>query len=129
MMNQSFIFPRVGDCVQTKGIKQGSSHETIDYDISGTMQYVKQTYHNGCYENTVAPELAIDRDGFTTKYVHRMVLVWYVDNALYRDAFGGMMQECVILDVKKTHNGKQDKSDANQIDRFGAEFFHIRGLN
>ena len=39
------------------GIKQGSSHKTIEYDISGTMQYVKQTYHNLLRER-VAPELA-----------------------------------------------------------------------
>ena len=55
-MNQSFIFLRTGDCVQRGGIKQGSSHKTIEYDISGTMQYVKQTYHNLLRER-VAPEL------------------------------------------------------------------------
>ena len=38
-------------------IKQGSSHKTIEYDISGTMQFVKQTYENLLRER-VAPELA-----------------------------------------------------------------------
>ena len=37
--------------------KQGSSDETIDYNIHGTMEYVKQTYDNLLKAN-VAPEMA-----------------------------------------------------------------------
>ena len=40
-----------------KSIKQGSSDETIIYDIASTMQYVLQTYNN-LLEANVAPEMA-----------------------------------------------------------------------
>jgi len=38
-------------------IKQGSSKETIEYDIAGTMKYVKETYNNLLKEG-IAPEMA-----------------------------------------------------------------------
>ena len=37
--------------------KQGSSDEEIEYDVSGTMQYVKETYNN-LLKAGVAPEMA-----------------------------------------------------------------------
>ena len=38
-------------------VKQGSSDETIEYNIHGTMQFMKQTYYNLLREK-VAPEMA-----------------------------------------------------------------------
>jgi len=38
-------------------IKQGSSKETVEYDIAGTMKYVKETYNNLLKEG-IAPEMA-----------------------------------------------------------------------
>ena len=56
--------------------KQGSSDETIEYDIQGTMQFMKQTYHNLLREQ-VAPEMA--RMVLPQNMYTRMVLVWYTD--------------------------------------------------
>ena len=38
-------------------IKQGSGEDRIEYDIAGTMEYVKQTYNN-LLNDGVAPEMA-----------------------------------------------------------------------
>ena len=52
-----FYIPKRWRLRPDKSIKQGSSDETIDYDIAGTMAYVKTTYNNLLREQ-VAPEMA-----------------------------------------------------------------------
>ena len=55
-------------------IKQGSGEERIEYDIAGTMEYVKQTYNNLLNEGST-------RDGsygVTSEYDDRVVLEWYL---------------------------------------------------
>ena len=52
-----FYLPNTWRLRPHKSIKQGSSDETIIYDISSTMQYVLQTYNN-LLEANVAPEMA-----------------------------------------------------------------------
>ena len=52
-----FYMPHVWRKRPNKSIKQGSSDETIIYDIASTMQYVLQTYKN-LLEANVAPEMA-----------------------------------------------------------------------
>ena len=89
--------------------KQGSSDETVEYDIQGTMQFMKQTYHNLLREQ-VAPEMA------------RMVLPqnlyteWYWSGTLMAFA-----RVCNLRCAKDTQ--WETQQIANKIDRFGAEFF------
>ena len=52
-----FYMPSFGEHVYDGSIKQGSGEERIEYDIAGTMEYVKQTYNNLLNEG-VAPEMA-----------------------------------------------------------------------
>ena len=52
-----FYIPTVWRKRPHKSIKQGSSDETVPYDISGTMKYVLQTYTNLLRED-IAPEMA-----------------------------------------------------------------------
>ena len=71
-----FYIPQVWRKRPDKSIKQGSSNETIEYDISGSIEFVNQTYKNLLREG-VAPEMA------------RMVLPqnlyteWYWSGTLY----------------------------------------------
>ena len=89
--------------------KQGSSDETVEYDIQGTMQFMKQTYHNLLREQ-VAPEMA------------RMVLPqnlyteWYWSGTLMAFA-----RVCNLRCAKDTQ--WETQQIANKIDKFGAEFF------
>ena len=56
--------------------KQGSSNETIEYNIDGSIMFVKQTYDN------LLQDWSCTRDGengFTTKFIHRVVLVWNIN--------------------------------------------------
>ena len=52
-----FYIPQVWRKRPDKSIKQGSSNETIEYDISGSIEFVNQTYKNLLREG-VAPEMA-----------------------------------------------------------------------
>ena len=71
-----FYIPQVWRKRPDKSIKQGSSNETIEYDISGSIEFVNQTYKNLLREGG-APEMA------------RMVLPqnlyteWYWSGTLY----------------------------------------------
>ena len=71
-----FYIPQVWRKRPDKSIKQGSSDETTEYDISGSIEFVNQTYKNLLKEG-VAPEMA------------RMVLPqnlyteWYWSGTLY----------------------------------------------
>ena len=71
-----FYIPQVWRKRPDKSIKQGSSNETIEYDISGSIEFVNQTYKNLLREG-VAPEMA------------RMILPqnlyteWYWSGTLY----------------------------------------------
>ena len=89
--------------------KQGSSDETVQYDIQGTMQFMKQTYHNLLREQ-VAPEMA------------RMVLPqnlyteWYWSGTLMAFA-----RVCNLRCAKDTQ--WETQQIANQIDEIGSELF------
>lgn len=56
--------------------KQGSSNKEIEYDISSTMQYVKETYNNLLKEG-VAPEMA------RMVLPQNMMTEWYWTGSLY----------------------------------------------
>ena len=89
--------------------KQGSSDETIEYDISGTVQFMKQTYHNLLREQ-VAPEM------------ERMVL----PQNLYTEWYwsGTLMAFARVCNLRCAEDTQwETRQIANQIDRFGAEFF------
>ena len=104
-----FYIPKSWRLRPEGSVKQGSSDETVEYDIQGTMQFMKQTYHNLLREQ-VAPEMA------------RMVLPqnlyteWYWSGTLMAFA-----RVCNLRCAKDTQ--WETQQIANQIDRFGAEFF------
>ena len=89
--------------------KQGSSDETIEYNIDGAIQFVTQTYNNLLREQ-VAPEMA------------RMVLPqnlyteWYWSGTLMAFA-----RVCNLRCAKDTQ--WETQQIANQIDKFGEELF------
>ena len=56
--------------------KQGSSDETIEYDVSGAMQFCKETYENLLNSN-VAPEMA------RMVLPQNMMTEWYWSGTLY----------------------------------------------
>ena len=89
--------------------KQGSSDETIEYNIDGAIQFVTQTYNNLLREQ-VAPEMA------------RMVLPqnlyteWYWSGTLMAFA-----RVCNLRCAKDTQ--WETQQIANQIDEFGEKLF------
>ena len=89
--------------------KQGSSDETIEYNIDGAIQFVTQTYKNLLREQ-VAPEMA------------RMVLPqnlyteWYWSGTLMAFA-----RVCNLRCAKDTQ--WETQQIANQIDEFGEKLF------
>ena len=89
--------------------KQGSSEETIEYNIDGAIQFVTQTYHNLLKAN-VAPEMA------------RMVLPqnlyteWYWSGTLMAFA-----RVCNLRCAKDTQYETQ--IIANKIDEYGHTLF------
>jgi len=89
--------------------KQGSSDETIEYNIDGAIQFVTQTYKNLLREQ-VAPEMA------------RMVLPqnlyteWYWSGTLMAFA-----RVCNLRCAKDTQ--WETQQIANQIDKFGEKLF------
>ena len=90
-------------------VKQGSSDETVEYDIQGTMQFMKQTYHNLLREQ-VAPEMA------RMVLPQNMYTEWYWSGTLMAFA-----RVCNLRCAKDTQ--WETQQIANKIDRFGAEFF------
>ena len=105
---QEFYTPKVWR-LKADNKKQGSSDETIEYNIEGAIQFVTQTYNNLLREQ-VAPEMA------------RMVLPqnlyteWYWSGTLMAFA-----RVCNLRCAKDTQ--WETQQIANKIDRFGAEFF------
>ena len=89
--------------------KQGSSNETIEYNIDGSIQFVTQTYNNLLKAN-VAPEMA------------RMVLPqnlyteWYWSGTLMAFA-----RVCNLRCAKDTQ--LETQNIANQIDNYGHSLF------
>ena len=89
--------------------KQGSSEETIEYNIDGAIQFVTQTYHN-LLKSNVAPEMA------------RMVLPqnlyteWYWSGTLMAFA-----RVCNLRCAKDTQYETQ--IIANKIDEYGHKLF------
>ena len=57
-------------------IKQGSGEDRIEYDIAGTMEYVKQTYNN-LLNDGVAPEMA------RMVLPQNMMTEWFWSGTLY----------------------------------------------
>ena len=104
-----FYIPKSWRLRPDKSIKQGSSDETIDYDIAGTMSYVKTTYHNLLREQ-VAPEMA------RMVLPQNMYTEWYWSGTLMAFA-----RVCNLRCAKDTQ--WETQQIANKIDRFGAEFF------
>ena len=90
-------------------VKQGSSDKTIEYDIAGTMAYVKTTYNNLLREQ-VAPEMA------RMVLPQNMYTEWYWSGTLMAFA-----RVCNLRCAKDTQ--WETQQIANKIDRFGAEFF------
>ena len=113
MMNQSFIFLRSWRLRPEGSVKQGSSDETVEYDIQGTMQFMKQTYHNLLREQ-VAPEMA------------RMVLPQNMYTEWYWSGTLMVSQEYVICVVQKILNGKLNKLQIRLINLV-QNSFHIHG--
>jgi len=70
-----FYIPRVWR-KRAKNIKQGSSKETVEYDITGTLEYIKQTYKNLLNEG-IAPEMA------RIILPQNMMTEWYWSGNLY----------------------------------------------
>ena len=104
-----FYIPKRWRLRPDKSIKQGSSDETIDYDIAGTMAYVKTTYHNLLREQ-VAPEMA------RMVLPQNMYTEWYWSGTLMAFA-----RVCNLRCAKDTQ--WETQQIANKIDKFGAEFF------
>jgi thymidylate synthase (FAD) len=104
-----FYIPKKWRLRPDKSIKQGSSEETVEYDIAGTMAYVKTTYNNLLREQ-VAPEMA------------RMVLPqnlyteWYWSGSLIAFA-----RVCNLRCAEDTQ--WETRQIANKIDYFGLKHF------
>jgi thymidylate synthase (FAD) len=62
--------------LRADNIKQGSSSEEIEYNVTSTMQYVQQTYDNLLREG-VAPEMA------RMVLPQNMMTEWYWSGSLY----------------------------------------------
>ena len=71
-----FYIPKVWRKRPEKSIKQGSSDETLEYDIAGTMKFVQQTYKNLLSEG-VAPEMA------RMVLPQNMMTEWFWSGTLY----------------------------------------------
>ena len=104
-----FYIPKRWRLRPDKSIKQGSSDKTIEYDIAGTMAYVKTTYNNLLREQ-VAPEMA------RMVLPQNMYTEWYWSGTLMAFA-----RVCNLRCAKDTQ--WETQQIANKIDRFGAEFF------
>ena len=71
-----FYIPDVWRKKPEGSIKQGSSEETVEYDIAGTIEYTKQTYKNLLREG-IAPEMA------RMVLPQNMYTEWYWSGTLY----------------------------------------------
>ncbi len=91
--------------------KQGSSDETIEYDISSTMEFLKQTYQN-LLGQKVAPEMA------RMVLPQNMYTEWYWTGTLY--AFARICDLRCAMDTQA-----ETRVVADQIDELTQKEFPI----
>ena len=106
-----FYIPDVWRKKPEGSIKQGSSEETVKYDIAGTIEYTKQTYRNLLREG-IAPEMA------RMVLPQNMYTEWYWSGTLY--AFARVCElRC------KDDSQRETRDIAWQIDELVKEKFPV----
>ena len=106
-----FYIPKVWRKKPEGSIKQGSSEETVKYDIAGTIEYTKQTYKNLLREG-IAPEMA------RMVLPQNMYTEWYWSGTLY--AFARVCElRC------KDDSQRETRDIAWQIDKLVKEKFPV----
>ena len=106
-----FYIPKVWRKKPEGSIKQGSSEETVEYDIAGTIEYTKQTYKNLLREG-IAPEMA------RMVLPQNMYTEWYWSGTLY--AFARVCElRC------KDDSQRETRDVAWEIDKLVKEKFPV----
>ena len=106
-----FYIPEVWRKKPEGSIKQGSSEETVKYDIAGTIEYTKQTYKNLLREG-IAPEMA------RMVLPQNMYTEWYWSGTLY--AFARVCElRC------KDDSQRETRDIAWQIDKLVKDKFPV----
>ena len=106
-----FYIPKVWRKKPEGSIKQGSSEETVEYDIAGTIEYTKQTYKNLLREG-IAPEMA------RMVLPQNMYTEWYWSGTLY--AFARVCElRC------KDDSQRETRDVAWEIDELAKEKFPV----
>ena len=106
-----FYIPKVWRKKPEGSIKQGSSDETVEYDIAGTIEYTKQTYKNLLREG-IAPEMA------RMVLPQNMYTEWYWSGTLY--AFARVCElRC------KDDSQRETRDIAWEIDELAKEKFPV----
>ena len=106
-----FYIPEVWRKKPEGSIKQGSSEETVKYDIAGTIEFTKQTYRNLLREG-IAPEMA------RMVLPQNMYTEWYWSGTLY--AFARVCElRC------KDDSQRETRDIAWQIDELVKEKFPV----
>ena len=106
-----FYIPKVWRKKPEGSIKQGSSDETVEYDIAGTIEYTKQTYKNLLREG-IAPEMA------RMVLPQNMYTEWYWSGTLY--AFARVCElRC------KDDSQRETRDVAWEIDELAKEKFPV----
>ena len=106
-----FYIPKVWRKKPEGSIKQGSSEETVEYDIAGTIEYTKQTYKNLLKEG-IAPEMA------RMVLPQNMYTEWYWSGTLY--AFARVCElRC------KDDSQRETRDVAWEIDELAKERFPV----
>ena len=106
-----FYIPKVWRKKPEGSIKQGSSEETVEYDIAGTIEYTKQTYKNLLKEG-IAPEMA------RMVLPQNMYTEWYWSGTLY--AFARVCElRC------KDDSQRETRDVAWEIDKLVKEKFPV----
>ena len=106
-----FYIPKVWRKKPEGSIKQGSSDETVKYDIAGTIEYTKQTYKNLLREG-IAPEMA------RMVLPQNMYTEWYWSGTLY--AFARVCElRC------KDDSQRETRDVAWEIDELAKERFPV----
>ncbi len=106
-----FYIPDVWRKKPEGSIKQGSSEETVEYDIAGTIEYTKQTYKN-LLKAGIAPEMA------RMVLPQNMFTEWYWSGTLY--AFARVCElRC------KDDSQRETRDIAWQIDKLVKDKFPV----
>ena len=106
-----FYIPKIWRKKPEGSIKQGSSDETVEYDIAGTIEYTKQTYKNLLREG-IAPEMA------RMVLPQNMYTEWYWSGTLY--AFARVCElRC------KDDSQRETRDVAWEIDELAKERFPV----